>query len=87
MQLAERKRLSGRNRQKSLFGCVIINRPYPGIDDLDVCRLKVWLCSNGEEALVAELGGRAASYREEGGSHIMKATEITIRGHHGRGGC
>ena len=29
--------------------------------------------------LVAENGGRAASYREEDGARIMKSAEITIR--------
>ena len=38
-----------------------------------------------DAALVAEKGGRAASYREEDGSRIMKAAEITVRVDLGRG--
>jgi len=58
---------------------------YAGIADLDVESVRVWLGSNGEEVLVAEQGGRAASYREEDGSRIMKAAEITVRVDLGRG--
>jgi len=50
-----------------------------GIDDLDVARVRVWLGSRGEEALIAEQGGRAAAYREEDGARIMQAEEIDIR--------
>jgi glutamate N-acetyltransferase/amino-acid N-acetyltransferase len=35
--------------------------------------------------LVAERGGRAASYREEDGSRVMKESEITVRVDLGRG--
>jgi glutamate N-acetyltransferase/amino-acid N-acetyltransferase len=58
---------------------------YAGIDDLDVIKSRIWLASNGEEALVSEHGGRAAGYTEETGSRIMKAAEITIRVDLGRG--
>ena len=58
---------------------------YAGIDDLDVSKSRIWLRSNGEEALVSEHGGRAAGYTEETGSRIMKAAEITIRVDLGRG--
>ncbi|GAB2181431.1 bifunctional glutamate N-acetyltransferase/amino-acid acetyltransferase ArgJ [Denitratisoma sp. agr-D3] len=58
---------------------------YAGIDDLDVSQTRIWLASNGEEALVSEHGGRAAGYTEETGSRIMKAAEITVRVHLGRG--
>ena len=58
---------------------------YAGIDDLDVSKSRIWLASNGEEALVSEHGGRAAGYTEETGSRIMKAAEITIRVDLGRG--
>jgi glutamate N-acetyltransferase/amino-acid N-acetyltransferase len=53
--------------------------------DLDDAKVKVWLGSNGEEALVAENGGRAVSYKEEDGARIMKAAEIKIRVDLGRG--
>jgi glutamate N-acetyltransferase/amino-acid N-acetyltransferase len=47
-------------------------------------------CASGwvradEEVLVSENGGRAASYREEDGSRIMKNAEITVRVDLGRG--
>ncbi|PKO83767.1 MAG: bifunctional ornithine acetyltransferase/N-acetylglutamate synthase [Betaproteobacteria bacterium HGW-Betaproteobacteria-11] len=56
-----------------------------GIGDLDVGRLRVWLGSAGEEVLVAERGGRAASYVEDDGARIMQAAEITVRVDLGRG--
>ena len=56
-----------------------------GIDDLDVDGVRVWLASAGEEVLVAEKGGRAASYREEAGSRVMQQAEITVRVDLGRG--
>jgi len=46
-----------------------------GIADLEADRLRVWL----DEVLVAERGGRAASYREEDGARVMKQPEITVR--------
>jgi glutamate N-acetyltransferase/amino-acid N-acetyltransferase len=66
-------------------------RPHPRrhrlrrIDALDVDRVRVWLGSAGREVLVAENGGRAASYREEDGARIMQAAEITVRVDLGRG--
>jgi glutamate N-acetyltransferase/amino-acid N-acetyltransferase len=48
---------------------------YAGVDDLDVAALKLYL----DDVLVAENGGRAASYREEDGQRIMKQSDITIR--------
>ena len=67
------------------LGRILAAIGYAGIDDLDVAGIKVWLASNGEEVLVAELGGRASSYREEDGSSIMQASEIAIRVDLGRG--
>ncbi|MBI2308744.1 MAG: bifunctional glutamate N-acetyltransferase/amino-acid acetyltransferase ArgJ [Rhodocyclales bacterium] len=67
------------------LGRILAAIGYAGIADLDVDRIRVWLGSNGEEVLVAEQGGRAASYREEDGSRIMKAAEITVRVDLGRG--
>ena len=67
------------------LGRILAAIGYAGIADLDVDRLRVWLGSDGEEVLVAENGGRAASYREEDGSRIMKAAEITVRVDLGRG--
>ncbi len=61
------------------LGRILAAIGYAGIDDLDVSQLQVWLASNGEEVLVAEKGGRAESYREEAGSRVMQAAEITVR--------
>jgi glutamate N-acetyltransferase/amino-acid N-acetyltransferase len=61
------------------LGRILAAIGYAGVADLDVSRLKVWLGSEGEEVLVAEHGGRAASYREEAGARIMQAAEITVR--------
>jgi glutamate N-acetyltransferase/amino-acid N-acetyltransferase len=58
---------------------------YAGISDLDVTKTRMWLASNGEEALVSEYGGRAAGYTEATGARIMAAAEITIRIDLGRG--
>ena len=67
------------------LGRILAAIGYAGIDDLDVAGIRVWLGSGGEEALVAEKGGRAVSYREEDGARIMQAAEITIRVDLGRG--
>lgn len=53
----------------------------PALADLDVDKVKVWL----GDVLVAENGGRAASYREEDGARTMKPAEIRIRVDLGRG--
>ncbi len=67
------------------LGRILAAIGYAGIGDLDVSALRVWLGSDGEEVLVAEKGGRAASYREEDGARIMQSAEITIRVDLGRG--
>ncbi len=67
------------------LGRILAAIGYAGIDDLDVDGIRVWLASGGDEALVAEQGGRAASYREEDGARIMQAAEITVRIDLGRG--
>lgn len=61
------------------LGRILAAIGYAGIDDLDVSRLRVWLASGDEEVLVAEQGGRAASYREEAGARVMQQAEITVR--------
>lgn len=61
------------------LGRILAAIGYAGIADLDAGALKVWLGSGGEEVLVAEHGGRAASYREEDGARIMRDAEITVR--------
>jgi glutamate N-acetyltransferase/amino-acid N-acetyltransferase len=67
------------------LGRILAAIGYAGIDDLDAAGVKVWLGSGTEEVLVSENGGRAASYREEDGSRIMKNAEITVRVDLGRG--
>ena len=61
------------------LGRILAAIGYAEIPALDVDNIRVWLGCQGEEILVAENGGRAASYREEDGARIMKSPEITIR--------
>ena len=61
------------------LGRILAAIGYAGITDLDVDCLRVWLSSGVDETLVAEKGGRAASYREDAGARIMKNAEITVR--------
>lgn len=56
------------------LGRILAAIGYAGIDDLDVSRLKLYL----GDVLVAEDGGRAASYVEADGQRIMKEAEITV---------
>jgi glutamate N-acetyltransferase/amino-acid N-acetyltransferase len=53
----------------------------PALADLDDTKVKVWL----GDTLVAENGGRAASYKEEDGAAEMKPAEIKVRVDLGRG--
>ena len=69
------------------LGRILAAIGYAGIADLEAAGVRVWLASNGEEVLVSEQGGRAGSYREEDGSRIMQAAEITVRVDLGRGGA
>lgn len=57
------------------LGRILAAIGYAGIDDLDVNLVQLYL----ENTLVAEHGGRAASYREKEGQRIMQAPEITIQ--------
>lgn len=61
------------------LGRILAAIGYAGVGDLDVSAIRVWLAGGGESVLVAEQGGRAASYVEEAGARIMKNAEITIR--------
>lgn len=56
------------------LGRILAAIGYAGIDDLDVSQLQLYL----GDVLVAEHGGRAASYREADGQRIMQAPEITM---------
>jgi len=57
------------------LGRILAAVGYAGIDDLDVNRLRLWLGN----VLVAENGGRAASYQEAEGARVMAAPEIAVR--------
>ena len=57
------------------LGRILAAIGYAGIDDLDVNTMKLYL----GDVLVAEQGGRAASYKEEQGAAVMKEPEITVR--------
>ncbi|THF61887.1 bifunctional glutamate N-acetyltransferase/amino-acid acetyltransferase ArgJ [Pseudothauera nasutitermitis] len=61
------------------LGRILAAIGYAGIADLDVGRLRVWLGNPDESVLVAEHGGRAASYVEEAGARIMAHSELTVR--------
>jgi glutamate N-acetyltransferase/amino-acid N-acetyltransferase len=67
------------------LGRILAAIGYAGVTDLDVGKLRVWLGDGQEEVLVAEQGGRAASYAEEAGARIMKSAEITVRADLARG--
>ena len=57
------------------LGRILAAIGYAGVGDLDVATLKLYL----DDVLVAENGGRAASYREDDGQRVMKQSDITIR--------
>jgi len=57
------------------LGRILAAIGYAGISDLDVNLLKLYL----DDVLVAENGGRAASYQEEDGQRVMRQSDITIR--------
>ena len=57
------------------LGRILAAIGYAGIDDLDVNALQLYL----GDVLVAENGGRAASYEEAQGAAVMKQAEITVR--------
>ena len=57
------------------LGRILAAIGYAGIDDLDVEKLDLYL----GDVLVAEKGGRAASYQESQGSAIMKESDILVR--------
>jgi glutamate N-acetyltransferase/amino-acid N-acetyltransferase len=63
------------------LGRILAAIGYAGVADLDVQELKLYL----DEVLVAEHGGRAASYREEDGQRVMQQEDITVRVVLGRG--
>jgi glutamate N-acetyltransferase/amino-acid N-acetyltransferase len=64
------------------LGRILAAIGYAGIADLDVDALQLYL----GDVLVAEKGGRAASYQEADGARVMKAPEILVRVELNRGG-
>ncbi len=63
------------------LGRILAAIGYAGISDLDPNKIKLLL----GDVLVAENGGRAASYREEDGVRVMKEAEILVHVQLGRG--
>lgn len=57
------------------LGRILAAIGYAGVDDLDVNNMELYL----GDVLVAEKGGRAASYKEEQGAAIMKESDILVR--------
>jgi len=57
------------------LGRILAAIGYAGVMDLDVNALQVYL----GDVLVAEKGGRAASYTEAQGAAVMQEAEITVR--------
>ena len=57
------------------LGRILAAIGYAGIDDLDINNMELYL----GDVLVAEKGGRAASYREEQGAAVMKESDILVR--------
>jgi glutamate N-acetyltransferase/amino-acid N-acetyltransferase len=61
------------------LGRILAAIGYAGINDLDVSKLRVWLGNPSESVLVAEHGGRAATYADAAGARIMKDEELSVR--------
>ena len=62
------------------LGRILAAIGYAGIDDLDVNNMALYLGNEtGSDILVAEKGGRAASYKEEQGAAIMQESDILVR--------
>lgn len=57
------------------LGRILAAIGYAGVNDLDTAKIRLYLGA----VLVAELGGRAASYTEELGKAVMKGNEILVR--------
>ena len=63
------------------LGRILAAVGYAGIDDLDVNLIQLYL----DDVLVADNGGRTASYQEADGQRVMQQPEITVRVVLGRG--
>ena len=57
------------------LGRILAAIGYAGIDDLDVDKIKLYL----GDVVVAENGGRAASYKDEDGRRVMAESDILVR--------
>ncbi len=57
------------------LGRILAAIGYAGVNDLNVETLRLYL----DDVLVAENGGRAASYQEADGQRVMQQSDITIR--------
>ncbi|MBW8078059.1 MAG: bifunctional glutamate N-acetyltransferase/amino-acid acetyltransferase ArgJ [Gallionella sp.] len=57
------------------LGRILAAIGYAGVTDLEVEKLRLYL----DDVLVAENGGRAASYQEADGQRVMQQSDITIR--------
>ncbi|TCS69454.1 glutamate N-acetyltransferase [Sulfuritortus calidifontis] len=57
------------------LGRILAAIGYAGINDLDVGKIKLYL----GDVVVAENGGRAASYRDEDGRRVMAESDILVR--------
>jgi len=57
------------------LGRILAAIGYAGVENLDVNNLDLYLA----DVLVAEKGGRAASYKEEQGAAIMQESDILVR--------
>ncbi len=57
------------------LGRILAAIGYAGVDDLDTNLITLYL----NEVLVAQFGGRAASYEESAGKAVMAQAEITVR--------
>ncbi|MBI5938606.1 MAG: bifunctional glutamate N-acetyltransferase/amino-acid acetyltransferase ArgJ [Betaproteobacteria bacterium] len=57
------------------LGRILAAIGYAGVDDLDVSKIKLFL----GDVVVAENGGRAASYQDEDGRRVMAESDILVR--------
>ncbi len=57
------------------LGRILAAIGYAGVNDLEVESMRLYL----DDVLVAEHGGRAASYQEADGQRVMQQSDITIR--------
>ena len=63
------------------LGRILAAVGYAGITDLDTSKINLYL----DDVLVAQNGGRAATYQEADGNRVMQQAEILVRVQLGRG--